>query len=340
MFGYLRNFRSPVGLATRMLRTGNSAAYWAMGRMVGTPFVTPLDIALSFRERKLLANAGEVSQPVLLVVGPPRSGTTFLYQLLAQCLDTTWFPNVSEMFPRASIVASRLFSNRMSPGRVSSFYGQTSGLSGPNDGFHIWNRWFGTDRYAPELRPNSSEPIRQFFAAWTGAFGRPVINKNNRNCFAISSLAAALTSATFVVLRRDESDIARSLIRARGFIQGDRSSPWGLASRDSANLDDPLHYVDDVMDQILAINQRLDREVALVDAGRITELTYRQLCEDPVGSVRTICALSGIPMRSNFDPAAIRVRPASRRLLSEFEERRIASRPGTIPQPASQLIAR
>ena len=87
MLGYLRNFQNPFGLATRMLKTGNPAAYWAMGRMAGTPLVTPLDVALTLRERKLLADAGEITQPILLVVGPPRSGTSWIMEQFTNRFD-------------------------------------------------------------------------------------------------------------------------------------------------------------------------------------------------------------------------------------------------------------
>ena len=321
---YLNNFRDPVGLARRMLMSCNPAAYWAMAREGLRPLAMPADWMLQRRERKLLAENVALTKPVILLVGPPRAGTTLLYQLLADCLDTTWFPNVSEMFPRAPIAASKIFAwKRKRTTKLRSFYGQTSGLSAPNDAFHIWNRWLGTDRYKPVLRANAEPEMLQFLATWTEAFGKPLVNKNNRNTLCIGMLSRAIPTAHVVVLRREAADIARSLIRAREFVQGDKSDAWGLASR-SQNVDDPLGYVTDVCDQIGDIHTQLAEQLVQIDPARLTETTFEELCADPQRVVEKIAFASGVALREPQSASFGHLRIPSSRPLSDAEEARLA----------------
>lgn len=320
--GYLNNFRDPVGLAKRMIFSGNRAAHWAMVREAMRPALMPCDVMLQLLERRALRNCGELKKPILLVVGPPRAGTTVLYQLLADALETTWFPNVSEMFPRAPITASRMLAfKRNKLRRLRSFYGQTPGLSAPNDAFHIWNRWLGENRYDPDLLPGAEEKMLQFLAAWTNTFNKPLLNKNNRNTFCLPALHRAIPTAHFVVLQRDPADIARSLIRAREFVQGDKRGPWGLASQADHDADS-LGYVNDVCDQIATINQRLESAIPQLDAGRITTLTYEELCDDPSGLVESIAFRSGINPRE-YTPCYEDLKRPTWRPLDDAEEQRL-----------------
>ncbi len=322
--GYLNNFRDPLGLAKRMLLSANPAAYWSLSREALRPVVRPLDMLMSRRERRLLDTPRELNHPILLVVGPPRSGTTVLYQLLASTMETTWFPNVSEMFPRAPISATRMFTRNRAARGMSSFYGQTPGLSSPNDGFHVWNRWLGDDRYEPTLRPGAEQQMLQFLATWTHTFNRPLLNKNNRNTLAMAALSRVLPNAKFVVLTREPSDIVRSLIRAREFVQGSRSRAWGLAAMETDDESDPLRYVDDVCDQVGSIEERLRQELCETDASRVFEVDFDKMCESPLAALRAIAALADIPLRPNCEAATQQLKQPIRRPLTDGEEQRIA----------------
>lgn len=288
------------------------------------PAAMPVDYLMQLRERRLLQKPSELTRPVLLIVGPPRGGTTMLYQVLADTLNATWFPNVSEMFPRAPITATRMFAGRRKrTTSLRSFYGQTAGLSAPNDAFHIWNRWLGTDRYEPYVKPHKRDEMKQFLAVWTNTFDKPLVNKNNRNTLCVSTLAKVIPTAHIVVLRRDRSDIARSLIRAREFVQGRKAAPWGLASR-STTTDDPLGYVTDVCDQIHHIHDRLEDQLDQIDTSRVTHTTYEALCADPQAVIERIGFRSGIELRERTLTSLQHINPPVRKPLSDEEEQRLA----------------
>jgi hypothetical protein len=286
------NFSDPIGLLVRMLRSGDPAARAALLREASGAMLSPLDRCLQIAERRRLRSAPPSILPLLLIVGAPRSGTTLVYQVLARHLPATYFTNLSALFPRAPLTASRLFLRgaRAAPDSLHNYYGNTAGLTGPNDGFHIWNRWLGADRYqAPQsLSPEGVAGMRGFFAAWTAAYRRPLLNKNNRNTDCVGLLGQVLPEAVFVVVHRDPVYVAQSLLIARQHVQGDKRRRWGLRSLDQEVPTDPLGHVDSVCRQITEIAGKLEADRRSLPATRVIDVHYEAFCADPTPVLETI----------------------------------------------------
>lgn len=274
------NFQNPLGLVYRMLRSGKRPAYSALFREGLGIAAKPVDALLAGKEAKRVAEADETDTPVILIVGPPRSGTTLLYQVLAYSLDVTYPSNFSGLFPRSPISMNGTAKKRRPD--FQSFFGQTSRMSGPNDAFHIWNRWLGDDRYVTrtDLSDEEIAEMRRFFAAWTSKFGKPFLNKNNRNVHCISYLAEHLPNTYFVGVLRDPACVARSLIHAREAVQGNKNIGWGLQCQEDHCHRDPLGYVQDVCDQVRRNEKDLQDKLAAIDPGRVVQLRYEGFCKE------------------------------------------------------------
>src|SRR5262245_45670092 len=102
-------FHDPFGLALRLARSRDPDAYFAMSTALLSPLTAPLDRLLALAERRIYARATAPQRPILFVTGAPRSGTTLVSQALVHHLPVTYFNNLSALFPRAPIVANRLF---------------------------------------------------------------------------------------------------------------------------------------------------------------------------------------------------------------------------------------
>ncbi len=323
------NFSDPLGLVVRMMKSGDPAARAALAREFAALALSPLDRCLQNVESRHLQLARPPSLPLILIVGSSRAGTTLVYQVLARYLPVTYFTNLSSLFPRAPLTASRLFLRGAPRARMSfhNYYGNTTGLAGPNDGFHIWNRWLGADRYqAPETVADPAiVDMRRFFAAWTQAFGRPMLNKNNRNADCVALLGRALPEAVFVVVRRNPVDVARSLLVAREHIQGDKRRKWGVRSRDEAVQTEPLGYVDGVCQQIIEVEQRLGEGCRTVAPERVINIKYERFCECPAGAMSEISArVWGVPIElPDLRGLALKARSTIGRRVSPEELRRI-----------------
>ena len=267
--------------------------------------------------------------PVVFIIGPPRSGTTLTYQVMARYCDVTYPDNLNTLFPRSPLRSMAWLSRRDPPRKalIRSCYGQTARFSGPNEGFHIWDRWFGKNRYNPvtDLPPEQLSEINQFLSTWTSLKGKPFLNKNNRSTACLEPLTNSIPSSYFVLIQRDHSDIIRSLIRGREFVQGSRQHPWGLFSQHTEAPDDPLSYVDDVCAQVEKISQFLKTQTATVPSNRLIPIDYKALCEDPAATLREISdAVPGLNLRQDLIASELRrFRVSTNNYLSDEEEARM-----------------
>ena len=327
-----RNFRNPIGLLFRMLISGQRAAYSALFHEAMRLVTMPLNFLLAGRERRLRRSVPAEAAPMILIVGAPRSGTTLVYQTLCRYLNVTYFSNLTSMFPIAPIAGTTLF-ERLTSRRSADFknyYGQTAGLGGPNDGFSVWNQWLGDDRYEPrtDLSIDEQRSMEQFFRVWCAKFGKPFLNKNNRNAGCLKLLAQTLPQASFLVVRRNPMFVAQSLIEARQQVQGDKSLSWGLHSHSSDATSDPLSYVDDVCDQVLEIEAELEEQLKHISSDRIIECSYEDFCETPDSILRWITTqIPGVKLREELIESELRPFAVSSTVtLSEAENKRVLSR--------------
>lgn len=321
------NFQNPLGLVFRMLKSGKRAAWSALFREGLGIAAKPFDMLLQSRDAKQIASAPAKSLPLVLIVGPPRSGTTLVYQALAYCLDVSYPNNLSALFPRSPITTNGL-ANRHRPD-FQSFYGQTARMSGPNDAFHIWNRWLGSDRYVTrtDLSDAEIQDMCQFFSAWTQKFDKPLLNKNNRNVHCIDRLAVQLPNAYFVGISRDAASVARSLIRARAIVQGDKNIGWGLQCRENHGRTKALGYVQDVCDQVRQNEKDLHEKLATVEPSRVISFDYEEFCTEPDGCIDILVSrIPGLVLRKNaFRLGRKAFQVSNSGVLSEEEEQIISS---------------
>jgi hypothetical protein len=284
------NFRDPLGLARRILRSRDRAAYFAIASTALAAVATPLDVVLAATmERR--QDAGPTPRlPVILVTGAPRSGTTVLSQVLIHHLPVTYFNNLTAVFPRAPITANRLLRRwlRKPAASLHSFYGRTSGFASENDGLHLWDRWLGPDRYAvPEhLEASTADALRRFFAAYEHAFGRPVLNKNNALATGAAAIAEALPTAHFLFIRRDPIFAVQSILGARETIQGTRHAPYGVT--DPAQRQLKASPIEDVCAQVLYHERKMEEQRRAIGAARFWVVEYEQFCVAPHAIVERV----------------------------------------------------
>jgi hypothetical protein len=268
----------------RVLKGGGVEGRFALASAFLAGIATPLDAALARRESSLTAHAPDATGPILLVCGPPRSGTTLVAQLIARSLPVSYFTNLTVVFPRAPITAGRLFRAAPTQNAVTleSHYGKTARFRGPNDALHLWDRWLTPDRTrpAPALSPEDAARMRTFFGAWEREFGRPILTKNNSLNVNALVVAPALPSATFLCLTRDPVYLAQSLLLARRYIHADDRIPYGVHHPDRS--EDPF---EDVARQVAFYEREAARAVDALGSERFWRVAYEDACTNPEGLV-------------------------------------------------------
>lgn len=278
------HFQNPFGLAARLIRTGDRAAFYAMWTAGLGLALTPLDYLLSSREKELYERAPDPERPIVLVCGPSRAGTTLTEQILITSTHPAYLNNLSSLFPRSPLIANRVFESLLDEPteEFRFFYGKSVGLSGPNDALYLWDRWLGAEHRSRPPWPGAPlqlEAMRRFFGALQQETGLPVVNKNNHlNCCA-HLVAPALPTATFLCLRREREHLAQSLLRARRDIHGDLSVPYGIGCPVAEPTLDPI---ESVCRQVLYHDRMARWQQQQVGAERFRIIQYEDLCRDPL----------------------------------------------------------
>ena len=274
--------RNPFRLAWQLLTERKPAARSALWMAAAGIALTPLDLLFVRTERRHYERAPAPHRPLVLVCGPPRSGTTLVAQFLINHLDVAYLNNLTSLFPRSPIHANRRFARWAVPraGDYEAFYGKSRGLAGANDALYLWDRWLGTAREkVPErLEPGAEARMPQFFGALETLYGRPVVNKVNRLNTCAHLVADIMPNARFICIRRDPLYLAQSLYVARERIVGDPSVAYGVQHEPVSS--DPI---EDVCLQVDFHERQARRQRQRLGEDRFAIVSYEEFCESPGG---------------------------------------------------------
>lgn len=304
---------NPFKLVFRLLGSGSAEARFALVSALVGVIVAPLDLLLSFFEKRRCNRYGMPQKPLIFVCGPPRSGTTLLSQVLINNLPLKYFNNLTSWFPRAPLTAIFLFGRWVPDRKVDykAFYGKTRYLSGPNDALYLWDRWVGNDRdTVPDvLLPTADKDMQQFFSAAEDLLNDAIINKNNRLNTYAHLVADALPTAVFICLRRNPLMLAQSLLIARKDIVGRVDLPYGISSADRPCALEG-DYLDDICQQVLYYECAAEQQQQRIGKERFWIIDYEQFCHAPQQVVQKVAKLvfgSQVPLDtlSHLEPFRI-----------------------------------
>lgn len=323
-----RNYHDPLGLATRILRSGSREARAALFYAAASIGAQPIDLLLAGQERKRIRRAGPGRHPLVFVVGPPRSGTTVAYQSLVKALPVSYFNNLTSVFPRSPITISRIarrpFRNREVD--LASYYGRTAGWWKPNDGLYLWDRWLGADRRAiPErLDLGQSRFMVQFFGAWTEEFDLPLVNKNNALNHSAHLVADLIPQSHFICLTRNPVFLAQSLLRARTDIHGTEDVPYGVEDPGREHDEDPIR---DVCMQVRFHSRAAHRQEDAIGSSRFWIVSYEEFCARPaLLAARVGNEILGLKLRvEELDPILPPLPISSRKALPDVQFDRLVA---------------
>jgi hypothetical protein len=285
------HFHDPVGLARRLLRTGDPAAVFAMQTALLGLAAAPLDILLQIAEQRRYRNAPDPRRPLLFICGAPRTGTTLVEQVLIQHLPVAFLNNLTAVFPRSPLTANWIFrpAARVREDTFHSYYGRTVGFAGPNDGLHLWDRWLGSDRtrVRTSLTTTEQRNMRRFFGAMEQLFAKPIVVKNNNLNACAALVAEVFHDASFICMTRDPRFLAQSQLQARLDIHGSSDIPYGLTVELESSGSSPA-VIEDVCRQVLYHQQLAREQQKRIGTERFWIVEYEAFCRDPSGLVEAV----------------------------------------------------
>jgi len=222
--------------------------------------------------RDVDATSLEGEHAPVFVLGPPRSGSTLLTQVLLQRLRVAMVPNVLAAAPRLWVRLCRVFPGVVRPraqGVAEAYHGFVPGLFGPSEAGKIVDRWFEppVDRHA----------IRGHIAAVSQAAGAPLLLKSLTLVEHLTELREVLPAARIVRLRRDPAQVARSIVEGRRRLGVADDGWWSVAPPGyQAQAGRPVE--EQAVWQVRAIEALLDEGLADL---RHTTVSYESFCAAP-----------------------------------------------------------
>jgi len=265
----------------------------------------------------------DLRYPPLFILGPPRSGTTLVYQTICHTLSVGFPDNLmiktglyrTPGLYRLIAGFMRHFSHPHKP--FQSEFGTTVGLFGPHEAGEMWNRWLPVEKHFvdPEhISMKAREQLQRAVAGIEHIWQAPVVNKNVKHSARIQALARIFPNTLFLEVCRDRAMVAQSIYQARsGRFQ---EEDWmGVKPREIDQIAD-LDLIGQVAGQVHFTYRNIAEDRSSLGPARFLQFQYEEFCETPLKHISRLVEF----MNSNGSPVRV-VRPAPESFFCSNEVR-------------------
>ena len=241
---------------------------------------------LSKIEKGYLIKHHTPAWPPIFIIGPPRCGSTLLYQLITRGFNVCYLTNFMVYFATSPVLVSRLirhFDGCVPPEGFDSWYGITRGWTAPHQGPEIWERWFEPGQEyagAGSLAEKKCRELSTTVALIEKAFNAPFVNKWQGHSVHILPLVEAMPNLLFIRVHRDNLQIAQSILKGRLELRG-TSDSWTSVRPSQYKKIKNKHYIHQVCEQIYFVEKDIDRDSATVGKDRFYNVDYKRICKQP-----------------------------------------------------------
>jgi len=235
--------------------------------------------------------------PPLFIIGPPRSGTTLLYQVLTTYYRLAYISNFSEKFYRApvsGVLLERLLSVPAGKPGYRFEYGYIPGPGAPHEAARFWKEIFpdSAKRYvARGMTPAAKlQRLRHSIIGLTRACKAPVVMKSVNNSLRIAPILEALPEARFIVCHRDMKKNAISILKARKARisqQGVQEAWWSAEPVEVEQLKGKS-LAHQAAAQVFYIHRQIAEDRASLGEERFIDVNYERFCADVGGTLQKI----------------------------------------------------
>ena len=241
----------------------------------------------------------EIKHPLILVMGPLRSGTTLFTQWLANTGLVAYPTNLLSRFYQAPIIGAKIqlmltdprYNFRDELGEFSqqaeykSENGKTKGVLAPNEFWYFWRRFLSVparDVWTnEELKTNLDTVTMQ--AELTGMvdiFQKPFAAKGMLFNYNIPFLNSVFEKVIFIQIKRDSVTNVASVLEARQRQLGNLES-WYSFKIPEYNLLKDLDPITQSAGQVHFINKAVTAGMAKVEEERKLVVHYEDFCKNP-----------------------------------------------------------
>lgn len=223
--------------------------------------------------------------PVIVIIAPPRSGSTLAYQLLTTGIKSFHLTNIWNLL-YATPTLGGLISQRLCRGYHSKFKscnGFVPGICGEAEGLKFWSYWTGQ-----MLEENNSKFNIKKAQKLINAI--KLLNKDDiafitgylGHIFCMHELRKIFSNIIFVHITRDLLSNAYSLFNLS------KQDWFSLKPKEYIRLQKlPSHHR--VISQLISIHKKILNQSNPSDT---IKLDYSEICENPIGVIKKIIAFA------------------------------------------------
>jgi hypothetical protein len=224
----------------------------------------------------------EEEHPTLFVFGLPRSGTTFMTQLLAHSFDIGYINNFMARFwlaPVTGIKLSRIIHGDKHYSGFDSNYAATKDILDIHEFGYFWRRWLYKNSITEILKPDiyeeniQWEKLKQVILNIHHAFGSAWVSKNIFGAYHLERFSRLLEKSLFIYIERDPVDNAISIMDARRKFYDDPRLWWSTIPMEYLEIKD-LPVEEQVAAQIHYLRRYYEKELEKLDPTRYLKVDY------------------------------------------------------------------
>lgn len=241
----------------------------------------------------------DVPYPVILVMGPLRSGTTLFIQWLANTGLVTYPTNLLSRFYQAPILGAKIqllltdprynFRDELGEFLQQTEYrsenGKTKGALAPNEFWYFWRRFLaepGRDVWTDDdLRQSmDTQTMLIELAGLIDVFRKPFAAKGMLFNYNIPFLDSVFDKVLFIQIKRDPVTNVASVLEARSRQLGSEAAWYSFKIPEYDQLKD-LDPVAQAAGQVHYINKAVTRGLESGAISRKMVVQYEHFCERP-----------------------------------------------------------
>jgi len=250
-------------------------------------------------EERILGNHHTLKFPLLLIVGPMRSGTTLFMQWLANTGLVAYPTNLLSRFYKVPVIGAKIqlmltdprynfrdeLADLIQVVDYRSENGKTRGVLAPNEFWYFWRRFLADPSRDVWTNDELSEGLDvetmiAELAGLTDVFNKPFAIKSMLFNYNIPFLNAIFEKAVFVQFRRDYVSNVASVLDARERQLGGREHWYSFKIPEYPELKD-LDPLVQTAGQVVHIDRAVTRGLGSIDQSRGMLVQYEDFCEDP-----------------------------------------------------------
>lgn len=227
----------------------------------------------------------ELKYPPIFIIGPPRTGSTLLTQIITHCFKVCYFSNLMMKFPESPVLIAAMlgYINHCNPGySFKSNYGEIDGWKSHSHGLKIFNRWLNSsgrnaNKNTEYLSNKNFKEMRNTVSMLEIIFNAPFVNKSQSNSLRIKAISTIFPEALFIRVKRDPVLSAQSVLLYKRTL-----NRWTFIKPKNFSEIRFKSDIEKACEIILGIENEIDHQINKIEKDKVLLVRYEELCKSPV----------------------------------------------------------